>query len=210
MTSSTKCPDAAHAGIPSAAAHTLHIDKAGSGWGLLLQSGARVACTTGIALSVLLRDELALPPDKLKRIDVLMLDGKPVDDPENTVVPDGSRLALAAGLPGIAGLAMKSNSALRGLRPGITHRQEEAAPSPGPGHLEIALFSLALPLLAMHLLLPGLFIPAGRLARHMRPALGGDCFLDGRPVAVEEARRALLALPDGELVRFSAKEDKSG
>ena len=105
--------------------YTLHIPDAGSGWELIMQSGVAVACMVGVSLKRLLEEEFALPADLLARIDVLLLDGKPVDTPAETIVRNGVRLAMAAGLPGIAGLSMRSGSAVRGLRPGITHAQAQ-------------------------------------------------------------------------------------
>ena len=148
------CPNAdartAGAKIPFA---TLHIPLADRGWGLVMQSGVGIARTVGIPLHAFLREECGLSSELITRIDVALLDGQPVDDPKTAVVRHGARLALAAGLPGIAGLAMKSGSAVRGLRPGITFKQDHAPnPVTGQGEVELALFSLALPMLAGHFL----------------------------------------------------------
>ncbi len=190
----------------TAAVRALHIPDAGSGWSLIMQSGAILPCMTGIPLERLLLKEFALPVAKLAKIDVLLLDGKPVDAPKTTLVPAHSRLALAAGLPGIAGLAMKSGSAVRGLRPGITHRQaEDAAPEPRRARIELALFSLALPLLAGHFLRRGVLVAAGRVLPYLRPAITQRCILDGRPVSREEAVAQLDALPENALVELTAE-----
>ena len=179
--------------------YSLHISDAGSGWELIMQSGVAVPCMVGISLKRLLEEELALPADLLARIDVLLLDGKPVDKPEEAIVRNGIRLAMAAGLPGIAGLAMRSGSAVRGLRPGITHAQadDEPAPVPGPGCIELALFSLALPLLAPHFLARGVIVSAVKLSPYLRPALTRRCLLNGRETPPEAAAQLLAAL-DGE------------
>lgn len=192
----------AKAALTDRASLRLAVSGADSGWQLLMQSGVLVGCTTGIPLLPLLQNELELPAGLLARIDVLLLNGKPVDTPETALVATGARLALAAGLPGIAGLAMKSNSAVKGLRPGITHHhQDDDAPDPAPGHVELALFSLALPLLAERLLLAGVCLPAGKLARYLRPALKGICLLDEKEhdlaslrARLESAGEAMVAL----------------
>ena len=187
---------------------TLHIPNAGSGWGLLMQSGVGIACTVGISLKDLLHSELDLTAEQMRCIDVMLLEGKPVDAPELTLVPDGARLALAAGLPGIAGLAMKSGSAVRGLRPGITHADSAAtaAPQPaGPGHIELALFSLALPLLAGHFLARGVTLSVVNLSRYVRLATNDSCIFNGDMVSVAELAQRLAGMSGEQSVKITAE-----
>lgn len=185
--------------------HSLYVPGAGEGLGLLLQAGALVDCRVWIPLSELLEKELAIDASSLAQIDVFFLDGKPVDDPENALVPDGSRLALAGGLPGIAGLAMRRGSALAGLRPGITFIQEDAGPrEPAPGRLEIALFSLALRLVSGHLLQRGILVNAGRLLPYLRPALMRSLSVDGREMGLDEGVALVSGLRKDSLVLVRA------
>jgi hypothetical protein len=188
-----------------AVTHSLEVEDAGTGWNLLMQAGPLIGCLTGIPLSRLLREELSLPPEALSSIDVLLLDGMPVDQPDSALVRDGARLALAAGLPGVAGLAMKSNSAVRGLRPGITFMADEQTPTgPGAGYIELALFSLAIPLLARHILAKGPLLAAGRLLRYLRADLRGECRFDGSPVDIPALQDTVRELPPDCLVRVTA------
>ena len=107
---------------------------------------------------------------------------------------------------GIGGIAMRSGSVVRSLRPGITHTQaEDAAPAPRNAHIELALFCLALPLLAGHFLRRGVLVAAGRVPPYLRPAITKGCILDGRPVSREEAGAQLAALPENALVELSAE-----
>lgn len=189
------------------ASHSMYVPKGGNGWTLLMQHGVRVDCATGLPLADLLR-ELELSEEQISRVDVLLLNGKPVDSPRTAIVPSGARLALAAGLPGIAGLAMKSNSAVRGLRPGITHLEQNAGsapPVPGPGHIELALFSLALPLLAAHFLQRGVTLVCADLLRFLRPALADPCLFDGEPLSLQQVRQRLAGLAPDALIFFSAR-----
>lgn len=176
------------------AALTLRIPEANPAWGLILQSGASIACTVGIPLAALLRGELGLSAEQLRPVDALLLDGMPVDEPESTVVPDGSRVALAAGLPGIAGLAMKSGSAVRGLRSGITHTGHER-PNPRPGTILLSLYSLVLPLLAGHFLQRGIVVEAAQLIRYARFAPDDTCLLGERTLLAENLPQALSHIP---------------
>lgn len=185
--------------LSAARARRVHVPCATEGLGLVMQAGVETACTTGIPFLRLLREELAIPPAKLSQIDVFLLNGKPVDTPDNTPVWSGSRIALAAGLPGIAGLAMKSGSAVRALRPGITHGDGETntARIPGPGAIEVALFSLALPLLAPHFLKRGVLLVKEKLLPHVRPAIAKEWLFHERVLDCACFTGELASLPDG-------------
>ncbi|MDR2892717.1 MAG: hypothetical protein LBV80_06500 [Deltaproteobacteria bacterium] len=155
---------------------TIEIPHANPAWKLIMQSGARLDCTVGITLSELLRHELALSDEQLAPVDTLILDGMPVDEPEKTVVPDNSRLALACALPGIAGLAMKKGSAVRGLRYHITHGLDESS-APHSGWISLFLYSLTLPQLAGHFLTRGIIVGADQIIRYARFAPEDRCHL---------------------------------
>jgi hypothetical protein len=184
----------------------MSIESAAQGWGLVMQSGVRVPCAVGIPLNALLREEFGLAPEQSGGIDVMRLNGKPVDAPEAALVPHGARLALAAGLPGIAGLAMKSGSAVRGLRPGITFTEDKAeaiAPG-GPGAVELALFSLALARLAGHFLARGVILRAEQLVRYAGRNRDDSCLFCGQRLSVAEALDELARLPEETSVLFVA------
>ena len=132
-----------------------------------MQSGVGIRATVGLPLADFLTEELQLSEDDQSFIDALVLDGMPVDDPSVAIVPDGARLALAAGLPGIAGLAMKKNSAVKALRNTITHAGSTVA-APAPGRITLALYSLVLPRLAAHFLRRGVVINPAQFTRYAR------------------------------------------
>ncbi len=200
-------PDPAGKTLSATAPHRLHIEGASRGLCLIMQSGVTLACTTGISLTELLQEEFLLSKEQLKGLDVFMLDGKPVDAPQSALVPDGSRLALAAGLPGIAGLAMKSNSAVRGLRPGITHNADKNAPfvpRPAPGHIELVLYSLALKRLAPHFLMRGVLLTAVKVLELVQSGLEGSCSFNNAVSDKERIRQMLCEEAPESLVAFSA------
>lgn len=155
-----------------------------------MQSGAGLSVTVGLPLSSFLVSELELTESHQRVVEALMLDGMPVDDPASAVINDGARLALAAGLPGIAGLAMKANSAVRGLRNSITHRGPTEA-SPAAGRVTLFLYSLTLPVLGGHFLKKGIFVTLAQFTRYARFAPGDICRLEGRPLTVAELAREL-------------------
>lgn len=192
------CPD----DIP-----VLQASNADPGFGLMLQSGVQIRCTTGIPLMRLLTEELGLSAAQVKKLDVFLLDGRPVDTPNESIVPSGARLALAAGLPGIAGLAMKSNSAVRGLRPGITHGArdaDKAEAKPEAGAIELVLYSLALKYLAGHFLAAGLFVPVKKLLELLQTGLHGEYSLGGVPLELPAAIKKLSCLAPESPVFFRA------
>ena len=169
----------------------LHLPEAAPSWGLILQSGVRVPCTVGIPLSLLLRRELQLSEELLWPVETLLLDGSPVDEPDTAIVPDGARLALAAGLPGIAGLAMKSGSAVRALRGSITRKNQDAPVGPTPGSIILSLYSLVLPILAPHFLKRGVIVSVEQLRRYSRFAQAPCGILSEHTMPLED----VFALP---------------
>lgn len=178
----------------------LRIQEAHPAWSLILQSGARIACTVGIPLAKLLRSGLGLCTEQLRPVDALLLDGMPVDEPETTIVPDGARVALAAGLPGIAGLAMKSGSAVKALRSGITHTRG-GTPDPRPGAILLSLYSLVLPLLAGHFLQRGILVEAAQVLRYARFAPDDRCLLGKKALLARDLPQELpQAHPDAPVV----------
>ncbi|MCL1939578.1 MAG: hypothetical protein FWG04_02825 [Desulfovibrionaceae bacterium] len=184
---------------------SLHIAKASPAWGLILQSGAVISCSVGVPLTTLLYGELGLREEQLQPVDVLLLDGMPVDDPEKAVVPDGARLALAAGVPGIVGLAMKSGSAVRALRSGITHTGGEAV-NPRPGTILLSLYSLAIPLLAGYFLRRGIMVEAAQVLRYARFAPEDRCLFDRAPITARNLPQAFAHMPGSAFLLLTIDE----
>lgn len=195
--------------MPDIQTVSLHIPDANPAWKLLLQSGVGMACTVGIPFLSLLREELGLSDDQLRPVDALLLDGMPVDEPAAAIVPDGARVALAAGLPGIAGLAMKSGSAVRALRSGITHTGSEA-PHPRPGTIILSLYSLVLPLLGGHILRRGVMVEPLQLLRYARFAPDDRAELEGRAgcpcrvLSMPDLEQLVRAMPENTVFLLTA------
>jgi hypothetical protein len=158
-------------------------------------------------LDSLLKVDFGLTPDQIAGLEAIVLDGAPVDDPAKALVRRQSRLALAAGLPGVAGLALKTNSPLKGLRNSITYAADDLTdltPNPSAGQIVLALYSLVLRNLAPHFLARGVWATAKQLRRY-----GGfypDDLIDqgGRKMTVAQFLGHLSAEPS-ELYFLSAK-----
>lgn len=183
----------------------IYIPRASGAWKLLMQSGVGLSVTVGIPLSDFFTGELALSEEQQKIIEAMVLNGMPVDDPSAAVIEDNSRLALAAGLPGIAGLAMKKNSAVRALRGGITHRGLEHV-DPKAGRVTLALYSLVLPALGGHFLQRGITISHAQFRLYAQFAPGDFCEFEGRRLSVADLLAELSALPETEEFLFTAIE----
>lgn len=193
---STSSEIAAWPGLPS-----IHISAPSASWNLLFQSAVRVRCSVNIPLSRLLREDFALTEDAIASVDSFLLDGMPVDLPEQALVTADCRLALAAGLPGIAGLALKSGSAVKAMRAGISHPGINAdgtnAPMPPrPGTITLALYSLALPALAPHFLKRGIAVTVAQLLRYGRFAPDDQCRMNGRELPFSQLAELLPEISD--------------
>jgi hypothetical protein len=147
----------------------------------LLQKGFVLEVITGCPIRALLRDQLGLTEEYIEtRIQTVFLDGKPVDDIDGAVVPDGSTLAISSALPGLLGATLRRGGYYAALRSGITH-EGVATPAPaGAGYIVVKLFNLTVAELGPLFLERGIGIEAGELARFLRE-LPEDCraALDG-------------------------------
>ena len=153
----------------------LHLTAPTPSLHLILQSGVLLPCRTGICLHTLFANDLAVPPEVLERITVFFLDGKPVDTLETAFAHEGCRIALAAGLPGAAGLAMRLGSPLAGLRPGITHLDTAHEAVQERSYITLALFSLGIPMLAPHFLAQGVYVTPAQLAQYVSSESRAHC-----------------------------------
>ncbi|MDR1395834.1 MAG: hypothetical protein LBK52_06680 [Deltaproteobacteria bacterium] len=144
----------------------LSIEPAGQAWKLIFQSGVLVDCQVDQSLSDLLTLDFGLSQEDISGIEALILDGNAVDDSQTALIQDQARLALAAGLPGVAGLAMKKGSALKGLRNSITQKEEPIPEKSRPGRICLALYSLVLDRLGGKFLRRGIWVTAKQIRRY--------------------------------------------
>ncbi|MDR0549645.1 MAG: hypothetical protein LBI10_09605 [Deltaproteobacteria bacterium] len=146
--------------------NSVYLPNPSPGWALIAQSGVLVDCQVNQPLSTLLTEDFGLSPAQMAKIEALVLDGSPVDDLSATMAYDQSRLALAAGLPGIAGLAIKKDSPVKALRNSITYSGRDQNLSPTKGRIRLALYSLVLNALAPFFLARGVWVTATQLRRY--------------------------------------------
>jgi hypothetical protein len=111
----------------------------------LLQSGFALKLAAGSDIKSFLCRQVGLPEDYFaERIQTLFLDGRPVDDAATAQIRDGSRLALSAAMPGVAGALFRKGGRYSAMRKGISYRQQDVMPDEEAGWVTIKLFNLVL------------------------------------------------------------------
>ncbi len=132
---------------------------------LPLQRGVRIRITEGSSIDGLLKDEMGLSPEYIeKRIGTVMLDGRPVDDKVSTVLNEGSRVALSAAMPGLAGAMLRSGGVYSSLRHGITYQYEKGVSSNDQCIIDIVVFNNLIEELAPAILQTGIWMTPHELA----------------------------------------------
>ena len=125
----------------------------------LLQKGFMVKARVGVSVQTFLGDHFALSPEYLRdRVKTIFLDGTSVDDLDKTLILDGSRLALSAALPGLAGAVLRRGSPFAGLRSRVTEGEKGLPGKQEEGFVSLKIFNLLLPELGPLFLRKGILI----------------------------------------------------
>lgn len=166
----------------------VHLDPAGPGYACLnplLRTGVDVAIPCALSVRSLLCDILGLDPQFVeRRVATLFLNNSPVDDLDGAQVRPGDILALAAAMPGVAGMTMRRNSPIKAMRAAITCTRTAAGSSPGQaGAVTVKLFNFIALEAGPTLLAQGVSAPAPALAQTLRECARHilRLTLDGRP-----------------------------
>ena len=99
----------------------------------------------GCSIRELLCRQLGVDSDYLDNvIQTVFLDGKPVDDVDNSFVEPGSTLALSAAMPGLVGATLRKGGLLAGFRHSISHEgsRDEVSERQNIGRINVKLFNL--------------------------------------------------------------------
>lgn len=166
----------------------------------IAREGFGVSALPGRTLRETLTKDLRLCPECVEqRIQTVFLDGSPVDDIDQDHARPGCTLALAAAMPGVAGIAMRRGSPVGVFREGVTHHAEEGARGAEPFELTLKLFnSVAVECLA-RVLAHGVRVRAARLAELLETNPEALCrvffTLDGSPVERAALIKALRSQP---------------
>jgi hypothetical protein len=111
---------------------------------------------------------MGLEPDYVRdRIQSIVLDRKPVDEPTAATLCEGSLLALSSGMPGLAGAALRRGSPLASFRGSISHRESAAPGTKKEGTICVKLFNLMMAELGPRFLERGIVMKSGAFVRFM-------------------------------------------
>jgi len=111
----------------------------------LIQSGFTVEAVIGVSIESFLCHQMGLSDDYVEeRIQTLFLDSKPVDDATTVLIEDGSRLALSAAMPGVAGALFRKGGKYSAMRGSISYKSQGGAKDEETGWVTIKLFNLIL------------------------------------------------------------------
>lgn len=174
----------------------VEFDPAGPGCACLsplLRTGVGVAIPCALSVRSLLCDLLGLDPGFVEqRVATLFLNNSPVDDLDATLVSPGDTLALAAAMPGVAGMTMRRNSPIKTMRADITCARTAAEAGPDPaGTVTLKLFNFIALEAGPALLAQGVLAPAPALAQALRDNSRHvlRLFLNGKPATPDDLAR---------------------
>ncbi len=130
----------------------------------LLQHGFSVITTEGTNIKEFLCYHLGFSPEYLnERIQSILLNGKPVDNPDRATLEDGSTLALSASMPGLVGATLRRESILASFRSTITHKEKNKTKDGRPARVTLKLFNLVMKESGPHLLKQGIIVEKDEL-----------------------------------------------
>jgi len=113
-------------------------------WAPLLGGGIGIPTPLGISLRTFLCDGLGMAGDYLdNRVQTILLNSRPVDDVQQTIVADGDVIALSAAMPGLAGATLRRGGHLAAMRAGISQKRPDGTGSTSStGVVVLKLFNL--------------------------------------------------------------------
>lgn len=139
-----------------------HDDPAG--FALLLQTGVLVPASQGLSLQSFLCTILGLDPQYLdQRVQTVFLNGLAVDDLTRAVLVPGSRVALSAALPGLAGATMRRGGFYAGMREGVSYVPVGDGGAEGDFLVNVRFFNMVGAELCERVLARGVFVDAQAL-----------------------------------------------
>lgn len=132
-----------------------------------LQLGVNCPARTPTSVQELLTQQLRMPADYVRdRIETLFLDGMVVDDPQVSIVEDGSTLGLSAAMPGLVGATLRKGGYYAPMRSQINwtaHSGGQLPPKAPPGNVRVRLYNLILRERAPALLARGVMLTRDEL-----------------------------------------------
>ncbi len=92
----------------------------------LLQQGFRIRTSGRTSVIDLLEKYYLIEKSYIEStVSTIFVNGKPVDEPDKTILEEGDILALSGAMPGLVGAVLRSGSSLRSLRDSITYKSKK-------------------------------------------------------------------------------------
>jgi len=124
-----------------------------------LQKGIPVKAQIGSSIRTFLLEQLGLSDSYIdERVQILFLDGKPVDALDSAFIREGSTLALSAASPGLLGAMLRKGSYYKQMRSQISYTQASERIPKREGTVVLKLFNLLTRELGPSLLKQGVWI----------------------------------------------------
>ncbi len=169
----------------------------------LLQHGFMVNAQAGRSLKRMLCDQFNISSDYVdNRISTIFIDGKPVDDTDSAIIKDGSRIALSAAMPGLAGATFRKGGYLASFRETITYQEEDKVESYREGVVLLKLFNLLIKELGPTFLAQGVLIKKDDLEKFFKDQTDdfwagcNKAKLDGKKIGLDQVQE--ISWPDAE------------
>jgi hypothetical protein len=119
------------------------VDPIPSWLSAILQGGFGVEASVSLSVNDLLCRELGLDPQYVReRVTTVFVDGQCVDDLKESVLGNGSTLALSSSMPGLAGAAVRRQSPFGVLRGPVTYHRQQASKNQKEGMIQVKLFNV--------------------------------------------------------------------
>lgn len=137
-------------------------------WPALFVTGVELPLSGPMSVACWLTRELGLDPAYVaEKIGAAFLDGRPVDDFEQTQLRPGATLALGAAVPGLVGISLNRGSPLACFRHDISQSTAAAGAVTGEaaGHVRLKLFNFPARDISGCLAARGIVVTGEQLAR---------------------------------------------
>ncbi|NOX19912.1 MAG: hypothetical protein GXO99_01425 [Nitrospirae bacterium] len=130
----------------------------------LLQQGILMKVTAGSSVRDFLISNLCLDEEYIdRRIQSILLNGRPVDDPSGAKIKDGVTIALSSSMPGLVGATLRRCSPVASLRSTLTYKESSNIKSNCQATVRLKLFNLIMSEIGPFMLKQGVMVEAKRI-----------------------------------------------
>ena len=157
------------------------------GWSVVAATGFRMPLNQSTPIETLLCQKWGITPKYLdERIQTLLLNSRPVDNPDKIDVHPGDTITLSGAMPGLAGAILRKGGVLAGMRHSISAHNEDAVETK-ERWVTVKLFNLVIDDLRALFLGQGITLPVEQgldLLKKVAVAIPADeqrLYLDGQP-----------------------------